>query len=436
MQSSVAATLLDRKLYAGLLACAIFGFPLVSTLPVFLGVDSRPISIAYRAAVAVAAAMVLGFALRRPKGFIRTGQVALVLAIMALLILRVLWDSSLSSLPLDFDWSEMWLFMLGATFLPAAAFLVRVAPETFELAQRWALRLGVLAALSIVAAAVVALRDVVNFLRLDTGVLNPISIGHAGVSLFVLLLLRPSVSLGQSTMRRFRQAASTGLGLFLAAILILASGSKGPIVAWLVVFLAWLFTLVRASLSEDHGLRGVALALILPLGLLLIVLGVNAVAPLPIIDRFLNIAYDQSTSERVRMLTQAVAQFEESPLLGSSVFEYESRIYPHNVIVEAMMVGGVVMLVPFLLLVYESLRVAVSELVQVGKNLWLVLLYLQYLVEVMFSGSLFFSVQFWVTSVAMLGLACCTADANWTRHERARAPRGQGTAVRDSGVGA
>ncbi len=433
MQSIDAATVWNRKLLAGLLACAVFGFPMVSTLPVFLGVDSRPISIAYRAVVAAAAIIVLGLALTRPRGFIRTGHVVLVLAIMALLVLRVAWDSSISSLPLDFDWDEMWLFMLGATFIPAAAFLARTNPETLELAQRWTLRLGVLAGLSIAAAAVVALRDIVTFLRLDTGVLNPISIGHAGVSLFVLLLLRPPVSAGQSSTRRFRRAASTGLGLVLAAILILASGSKGPIVAWFVVMVAWLFTLARASVRSGRGLQGVALPMAVPLVLALIVLAVNAVTPLPVVDRFLDISQDQSTSERLRLLAQALGQFEESPLLGSSVFEYESRIYPHNVLVEALMVGGVVMLVPLLMLLYENLRTAASCLAQVCGERWLALLYLQYLVDVMFSGSLFFSAQFWATSVAMLGLASGSAVVYRTQHGPVPSAAGGGDAARDAG---
>ena len=388
---------------------------------------------AYRAVVAVAAIFVLGLALTRPRGFIRTGHVALVLTLMALLILRVAWDSSLSSLPLDFNWDEMWLFTLGATFLPAAAFLARMDAETLELAQRWALRLGVLAGLSIAVAAVIALRDIVTFLRLDTGVLNPISIGHAGVSLFVLLLLRPPASADQSLARRFRRAAGTGLGLLLAVVLILASGSKGPIVAWFVVMLTWLFMLARASVLAGHSLRGVALPMVVPLLLLLIVLAVNAVTPLPIVDRFLNIAQDQSTSERIRLFTQALGQFEESPLLGSAVFEYESRIYPHNVIVEALMVGGVVLLVPLLMLLYENLRTAGACLAQVCKDSWLALLYLQYLVDVMFSGSLFLSVQFWATSVAMLGLASSSAAVDRTQHWQVSSAAGRGVAVRGPG---
>lgn len=388
---------------------------------------------AYRALVAVAAIIVLGLALTRRTGCIRTGHVVLVLTLMALLALRVAWDSSLSSLPLDFNWDELWLFMLGATFLPAAAFLARTDPEALELAQRWALRLGVLAGLSIAAAAVLALRDIVTFLRLDTGVLNPISIGHAGVSLFVLLLLRPPVSADQSLTRRFRRAAGTGLGLLLAAILILASGSKGPIVAWFVVMLAWLFTLARASVLAGHSLRGVVLPMVVPLLLVMIVLAVNVVTPLPIVDRFLNIAQDQSTSERVRLLTQALGQFEESPLVGSSVFEYESRLYPHNVIVEALMVGGLVMLVPLLMLLYENLRTAAGCLAHVCKERWLILLYLQYLVDAMFSGSLFLSVQFWATSVAMLGLASSNAAVDRARHWLVSSAASRSAAARGSG---
>jgi len=392
-------------LMAGLLACAIFGFPLVSTLPVFLGVDSRPISVAYRALVAMAAVVVLARAFVRTEGFIRIGHAVLVLAVMVLLTLRVAYDSSLSRLPLALNWDDMWQFMLGAAFLPAAAFLARTDPETLRLAQRWALRLGVLAGLAIAAAAAIALRDISTFLRLDTGVLNPISIGQAGVSLFVLLLLRPPALPEPSSMHRLGRGTGTVLGFLLAATLIVAAGSKGPVVAWLVVVLAWLFAHARGSVQAGRGLRSLVYAVALPLLLALTVVAVNAVTPLPIVDRFLDIAQEQSTYERVRMLSQALGQFEESPLLGSAVIEYEARIYPHNLLVEAMMAGGIVLLVPLVLLLLENLWTAARCLLQASEHRWLALLYLQYLLGMMFSGSIFEASQLWTLSVAMLGLA-------------------------------
>jgi len=422
MRPTNTAMRLVRLVFAGLFACAIFGFPLVSTLPVFLGVESRPISLAYRALVAGVSVVVLVRGFLMTQAFIHARYVIVVCGLMGLLTLRLLWDALLAPLPLDLNWMEIWPFALGVTFLPAAAFLLKVDTETLEIARRWSLRLGVLAATAVIAAALVALRDVATFLRLDTGVLNPISIGHVGVSLFVLLLLRPSRVKEPDGWRRRLRSASNGLGLIIAAALIIASGSKGPLLAWLVVMLVWLFTLGRASILAGLGLRRVIWPLFLLVSLVLSFVVLNAIVSLPIIERVLNVAQDQSTSERVRLLSQAIAQFEESPVVGSAIFEYDSRIYPHNILVEVLMVGGVVALVPLLIMLFEGIRAAAICLFQVCRERWLVLLYLQYLVDAMFSGSLFYSPQFWLISVVMLGLASRPPGSPALHGQAARTP--------------
>jgi len=412
-----------RYLLAGLFACALFGFPLVSTLPVFLGTESRPVSLVYRAVIVVCSGALLAVALTRKRAVIPRRDVALVATLMAVLVARLVWDSSLAVLPLDLAWEEIWPFALGVTLLPAAAFFVRMDDSTLTLAFRWSLWLGIATALFLLAAAVVALRDAVAFLRLTTGVLNPIAIGHVGVSLFVLAVAGPTVGGREGMKHSARSVVGRGAGALIAMALIIASGSKGPMLAWLVVLLGWLVALVSAAAAQGRGTpRVLGAALVLAL-IVLAVVSVHAITPLPIVERFIDIGRDQSTSERVRLLTQAIAQFEESPWLGSAVYVFESRLYPHNIIVESLMVGGVLAFVLLVMLLSRGTLAAWEILRLGGRNVWLSLLYLQYVVDAMFSGSLYFSPQFWVISVAMLGLAG-TAVAPATRQVRADTPLG------------
>lgn len=391
------------RLQAGLFACVLFGFPLVSTLPVFLGVESRPISMLYRAVVAGASLCLLGLALVQRRPAARAQHVLLALALMAVLLGRLVWDASIAPLPLDIAWGDIWPYALGVTFLPALVFLVQMDDGALAAAHRWTFRLGVLAALAVLAAAAVALANLENFLRLDTGVLNPISIGHAGVSLFILSVVRPTAA--AQVRHGGGPRATRVLAALLAVGLLVGSGSKGPILAWFVVLSAMFLVRARISVASGRALRGVLLPIALVLLVAWVTATMHAMAPLPIIDRFVGIAYDQSTSERLRLLSMALAQFEESPLVGSSVYEYESRLYPHNVIVESLMVGGFLALAPLLLLILENVRTALASLLHGSRDRWLSLLYLQYLVEVMFSGSLFYSTHFWALSLAMLAMA-------------------------------
>ena len=131
---------------------------------------------------------------------------------------------------------------------------------------------------------------------------------------------------------------------------------------------------------------------------------VNKFFPLSLIDRFAGLTGDASTSDRLRILSEAIYQFEESPLLGSAVVEYTSRFYPHNIIVESLMAGGVIGFALLALMLLLAVRHAVALGLKGDSNLWVAVLFLQFSIDAMFSGSLYFSPQFWVLSIVMLGL--------------------------------
>ena len=167
---------------------------------------------------------------------------------------RIVWDSSLARLPLSLEWGDYWAFVLGVTFVPALAFLVRVDESSLQLAYRWSRRFGMVTALMIVAAAVVGLTDLSALRRLATSVLNPITIGHVGVSLFALLALDPVAPEVRQESGLWKKIAKF-LGLGFASILVIASASKGPALAWVAVIGVWLVVSVRASATTGAGFR-------------------------------------------------------------------------------------------------------------------------------------------------------------------------------------
>lgn len=394
---------LGRFLYAGLFACALFGFPAVSTLPVFLGIDSRPVSVVFRIALLTASVALLVRAVIRREAMMPARYAAVAASLMGVMVGRLLWDSSIAALPLALDWSDFWSFAIGVTFVPSLAFLVRGDDLALDLAYRWSVRLGTVTLVMLFSAAVVALTDWSALQRLTTGVLNPISIGHVGVSLFVLLAFAPPAVRARRSESVGRQVAYN-LGLVLSTILVLASASKGPALVWLLAVMGWITAIFFGSVNSGGGLKQFAPALVLVTLLAGATFFVNSVMPLPLVNRITGFAIDPSTSDRVRVLSEAISQFEESPLLGSAVVEYSSRFYPHNIVVESLMAGGVVAFALLSTLLFLSARSAAAILRHRDACRWLAFLFLQFVIDSMLSGSLYFSPQFWAMSLVVLGL--------------------------------
>ncbi len=191
----------------------------------------------------------------------------------------------------------------------------------------------------------------------------------------------------------------------LGIMTVIASVSKGPILGlFLVTMVAMLVggRTDRSALGVVTRLFWLVFAMALVIGILLLV---DAYTPFPVVSRFMNAGSDTSTSTRLDLIQGALAQFEESPFIGSSVVEYGSRFYPHNIIVEVLMTNGVIGLAALGMLLFGCLYCAGRILWYFPKERWIALLFIQYFSGSMFSGSLYFDATTWATMLVVLGCA-------------------------------
>jgi O-antigen ligase len=311
---------------------------------------------------------------------------------MALEALRLVWDFAITSLPLDLHWTEYFLLFFGASVVPALAMQQQVSPEGMRRTARLCEAMGAAGMILVLAAVAVELvNGLSGSFRLSTEILNPISLGHLAVSLVI-------VSAYCMIVDRNRRSGARAAGLMvLRAILILvslavlfATGSKGPLVALLIV---------GACAAAMVAVQSPKMLSIVALGVAL--LAISAVVALnfglPGIDRLLAFGSDQSGLERMQLIRGALSQFEESPLAGSAVVEYFRRLYPHNVLIDSMMSLGIFGAALFVCTAAAAFARAVLSLRQsTAVNIWVVLLFVQYMVDSMFSGALALSPQMWV----------------------------------------
>ena len=381
--------------YAGLLALSFMGYPLVAGASLALGGYERGASVAFRGVMLALALTVLGMAsvqrLRWPRG-----AILIVGAFWFALLVRFLWDLSIVSLPIDLPWDEYLITILGVTFVPALALARLPDLECLQRAASQMRVLGIIASMGVAAGVYALLEEIQKMGRLGFESLNPISVGHMGVTLVIVAVF--AGSRGRLGMLIRVLAALLGF------VLTIASGSRGPALALAIA-------LIVGTLASSYRRGGLAKALLVGMVTLVLmsaatvaVLQSSLAATLPFISRIADAASgrgDQSTSDRNELMTGALQEFEEAPLTGASFVERKIRFYPHNVVVETAMTTGFLGLALLTLIFATSVLACLSLLS--SPHAWLGLVYLQYFVSAMVSGSLYFDGTFWAVTLALLG---------------------------------
>jgi len=386
---------------AAMYALTIVGFPLVSTVPVLFGLDSQAVTLPYRAGVA---ALVLGIIFgwwMRGEHILFSWPVRLTLILWVLLVARMFYDTLVNPLPGEFGMpaGQILLLSLGACFLPAVVFLETPSTATLDLARRGIEIVGMVTMLLILYLGLRGVFDGRILRRLATAVLNPISVGHLGVSVFIVALCGLAGS-------GFLAKVFRWLLILTSVIVIVASASRGPILAALLVAVVYSFVRRRK--------RSLALgALLFRLALLAAVIA--AVVPainyleeegyISLMERFSETLEDVAAQERIAMAIGAWTQFTDHPLFGSAFVELRYYTYPHNIVLESLMATGVVgaglLLANLAAAILASMRLILAS----PSVAWIGFIVLPYVVRGMVSGSLYLDGAFWAYGFGALVVA-------------------------------
>lgn len=216
--------------------------------------------------------------------------------------------------------------------------------------------------------------------------LNPITSGM--IAAFLLVLIFVKVHNGEISIK-------TSLVFFLLASLsivnLVTTLSKGPILFAGLSLLLILFRLVKKGV-----LRALSIVVVGIVGVNAIMsfFGIGEILNL-VVDRFIGIGErDESTAERILLYSNAWKQFLAEPLTGDFLEERTLRIYPHNMVIEALMAlgvfGGLLFLIYYLM---SWLRLA---MVILRTNVHIVTLIALYgFISSMISGSLSMGPEIW-----------------------------------------
>jgi len=232
--------------------------------------------------------------------------------------------------------------------------------------------------------------------------LNPIPAGHSSASLLLIgasLLLCHSGRWYQSNSRLWHLNALFAVLIGLAGVF--ASSTRSALIALIplvvVLILKWMHRLRLQQTLLCITLAALGAALMLQFSQL----G----------QRLLLSGQEASSSERLTISAEALRLFWQQPLLGSG---FRSQLvlstlptsrhhwYPHNLPVEALMIGGATLAVPFCLFLWNCAKPAVAELRNSTPRLVFALLWLQGCLFALFSGHLGSVPLFWLAGLMLV----------------------------------
>jgi len=381
--------------YASLASLSIVGFPLVSIVPVALGLPNRPISIAFRLCIVALALLVTARLVSGRASIANRTALACFGTFATLLVLRIVWEATVRTFPLPLVWEEVFAYALLVSLLPALALLQTPDSATLRLTLAQIEVIGAAALLGLALLGIRALGEAAALARLATEVINPASIGYLALTVFLVVAARLfAEGRGRPLLLLARVLVAA-----LAFVMMIASATKGPILALLVIGVA----VALASVSRGGGptqLFGTLVGGCLLLGLFWVVAQfIEDYTSLQTVSRFTGVLADPSTADRTLLARSAFEQFSDSPLIGSDLVERTLRAYPHNVMLEALLVTGVVGFLPFLLLNLLALRAA-WRLLRGGHGVaWVGMLHLQYQVAALLAGSLVYGSVSWAALI-------------------------------------
>jgi hypothetical protein len=220
--------------------------------------------------------------------------------------------------------------------------------------------------------------------RFSLPALNPISIGHLGLTFLITMmwLSKSCKNIGP----RFLVLVGGSLGV----LLIILSASRGPLISGFIVCTFYVMSRSR------FPIRKIFLYSLLITFVLLVFVKVHPQYLASMLLLFRIGIEDQSLSYREEAITGAIIQFLNNPIFGGGIVEEATGFYPHNVFIESFMalglVGGLLLLALNLILL-KNLWIQLKSGESRG---WIGLLYLQQLVAVQFSGSIVKSPEYWI----------------------------------------
>jgi hypothetical protein len=230
--------------FAWFFAIGIVGYPAISFVSEFVSISSRFITVPFRLFFLAFSILIIVQAVLRGK-FGKATLLLLPLSVFWILyVIRIMIDSGWNGVNLRLSVQEYYLYAIGTCFIPTIAFLINLKQELIDKALSSTFVLLFFVALLSLFYNFDQLGQ--EFIRLYVNeLLNPITIGHMGVSLIVCA----SYSIYNQSSKFYRIVCLISIPL--GFVLLLFSASRSPILALILMLLIYgVFQIFRGRIVQ------------------------------------------------------------------------------------------------------------------------------------------------------------------------------------------
>lgn len=373
--------------HLGGIGIIISGYSLISFIPLLLSVENTSISVPFRA-LSLLYILVIGYYYLTKRKIKINIFGYLYLLFWLMYSIRIFNETLFNSETLGRSVSEYYLFAFFVTFIPSIVYYVKLNKEEILIAGKILWIICIIAAIGIIISYIIGAtieNGASETARFSIDTLNPISMGHLGLTLLIMSVFVYSKLSGKL---KFLALFTAILGFILMSV----AASRSALIAAIIIFGIFYLILFFRRMK-----RNPLIAMIIPLILITIIMLA------PFIFKYIEDTYgftvlsglevigsddDQSGNIRKLLFQSAWEQFTNSPVIGDGLEEKSMRFYPHNNIIEAFMatglLGGSIILTLYFLSIINSLKLIISN----SEYTWVGLILLQYIVFTQFSGAL------------------------------------------------
>lgn len=378
-----------HRLHAFLVAMAFVGYPLVSLVPSLTGLDSRIVSLPYRVVILLLSGICVALAPKGSSG-IRFGVPMLLFVLCWVVLgLRYVSDVVVAGVQpsVSLQGGDFLAFVVGVSLLPTLPLFFRGHPRLLRRVQRGIAL--VCAVVIVLYAAFLGGRSAGELVRLQTEALNAITYGSLG-AILILHALTYRFEWGHAMTAAIIRLTTVAVGGWAVVM----SGSRGPILALVLALLPLLLVAwQRRHVSRIWLLAGIATTAVVASYLAPSLEDLSAGSVLA--QRISNLEEDQSNLERLYLIQASWNIFAASPWTGGAIAEPVTHSYPHNIMLEALMVGGIGMGLVVAAIVLIALRSAWVIVRRDAGGSFLGGLIMFQVFMSMISGSLYTGPEFW-----------------------------------------
>jgi O-antigen ligase len=238
--------------------------------------------------------------------------------------------------------------------------------------------------------------------RLSGEALNPISLGQQSatlmlLSIYIICNYDQIISLIERILLLFSGLA----GL----VLLLLSGSRSPVICSSIC-LVLLFLNIKVRGYKTNKLLIVIIATITVISFVIFyaIISGNSLFLSRILDTLNGNDFDsRKFVQRPELYDLAMQLITDNPILGYGL-ELPKFGYPHNLILESFLTTGIFGGFLFVIIYSYTFVKALSMIFDKNNSWsWMAIIYVQYAVVIMFSGSLYGSSTFWYLTFAIIG---------------------------------